>query len=329
MYLVYYGNMANPWDNLPAQFLKNLDSIVPEGKIISVLQSFCQIKPPTFRANTLKISPEDLAQELTKRGFKFERVPWLDNGFILKGEQRELTASDIYNEGYLYIQSLSSMIPALVLEPQKDEKILDLTAAPGSKTTQMAAMMENTGEILANDASRVRLYKLAANLKIQGITNTKIAHRNGQKLWQEYPEKFDKALVDVPCSLEGRFLASYPKSYIDWTPKKVRILASLQKFLLRSAISATKPGGVIVYSTCTLEPEENEEVIDWLLKKEGTAIEILDINIDIPGKVSGFSKFAKKSFDPSIEKTVRVLPSETMEGFFIAKIKKNRSTLAT
>src|SRR6185503_4177192 len=129
-------------------------------------------------------------------------------------------------------------------------------------------LMENRGQIIANDMSRVRLYKLAANLKTLGVTNVTTMHMRAQDLWRKFPNVFDKVLADVPCSLEGRFLTTNPKTYKNWSVKKIKILSDHQKHILRSAVSAAKPGATIVYSTCTLAPEENEEVVDWILKKD-------------------------------------------------------------
>ena len=235
----------------------------------------------------------------------------------------------LYKEGYIYIQSLSSMIPPLILNPQKDETILDLTAAPGSKTTQMAALMQNSGHILANDTSRPRLYRLESNLKMQNVTNTTTTQFPGQVLWQKFPEYFDKTLVDAPCSMEGRFFSDDPKTFRDWTPKKVKDLASRQCFLLRSAISATKPGGIIVYSTCTISPEENEGAIDWILTKEKDNIKIDNITIKKLKSLPGFTNFNNKKYNTNVQKTLRILPDDNMEGFFVAKILKIKSSLST
>lgn len=314
---------------LPALFIERLDNIIPPSKLAAVLESFDIKRPTTFRANILKISSKNLENELISLNIKFKRVSWYKDAFILTSQpQSILMDTYLYKEGYIYIQSLSSMIPALVLDPQKDENILDLTAAPGSKTTQIAAITANSGIILANDTSRPRLYRLQANLKLQGVTNVRTTQLPGQILWQKFPEYFDKSLVDAPCSMEGRFLSEDPKSFEDWTPKKVKDLSNRQCFLLRSAISATKPGGIIVYSTCTISPEENEGVINWILTREKDNLEIENIVIKNLKFLPGLTKFNNKIYDKRIKKTLRILPSDNMEGFFIAKIRKLKSNLS-
>lgn len=306
--------------NFPEEFLLRLESIISKDKFTAVIESFSQPKPISFRANTLRTNSETLAEQLRQQNIFFESVAWYPDAFILKDEKAKLMQTEEYKNGLLYIQNLSSMIPALVMNPRTRDVVCDLTAAPGSKTTQLAMMMNNKGKIVANDISRSRLHRLRVNLEAQGITNTDMLAIPGQYVWRRYPNYFDKSLVDAPCTMEGRFLTLDPDSFKDWTPKKIRLLSKLQKYLLRSAITATKPGGLIVYSTCTLEPEENEDVVDWVLEKEN--VELEEIKLTIPELQPGLTEWKKKQFNPQITKTKRILPSETMEGFYIAALRK-------
>jgi tRNA (cytosine49-C5)-methyltransferase len=312
---------------LPTDFLDKLTRFIPPEKLTSVYESFVQKPFPAFRVNTLKTTQSDLKRDLIAAGFLLEEVSWYNNAFLLKNKSlRELTDTDLYREGRLYIQNLSSMVPVLVLNPQPDERVLDLAAAPGSKTTQMACFMQNQGEIVANDISKNRLYMLKRNLKEQNVQNTKVICSPGQRLWKNYPEYFDKTLVDAPCSMEGRFHIQNPETYQSWSQKKVKELARRQQHLLRSAISATRPHGVIVYSTCTFSPEENEGVIEWILAKEAGNIELEPLSIEHLNYEAGMTTWEKK-VDTRLKYTARILPSQTMEGFFIARIRKLRSTL--
>lgn len=320
--------MNNARNALPAQFIERLARIVPTEKLEDVLNSFCVTRPTTFRANTLKISSEDLKKQLDDLKVVYKIVDWYKDAFILvTPSKKEFMETDLYKNGMIYVQSLSSMIPPLVLDPKRNEKVCDLTSAPGSKTTQIAMMMGNTGEILANDKSRVRLYKLIANLKMQGITNTKVTSLPGQILWRNYPEYFDKTLVDVPCSMEGRISCLDEKSYRDWSLKKIKELVSPQRFLLRAGISATIVGGIIVYSTCTLAPEENEGVVNWILEKEKGAVRVETITIGLSNTQKGIIEWNGKLLDPSLKNTLRILPSETTEGFFVALLRKTKTTV--
>ncbi len=312
---------------LPKDFLERLPRIVPADQLENVLRAFVQ-RPTTFRVNTLKTDRDALLAQLAERGFQTAPVAWYANAFVLQNRSKQaLLETPMYANGELYVQGLSSMLPPLVLQPKPGDKVCDLAAAPGSKTTQMAAMMNNRGEIVANDRSRPRLYKLAANLKTLGVTNVKTTRYAGELLWKYYPEYFDKTLVDAPCSLEGRFDVADPKSFKDWSVRKTQTLGILQRHLLRSAVSATKPGGVIVYSTCTLAPEENEKVIDWLLDKERGVVEIEAVGLKMGGLQPGLARWERKEFSPRVRETSRILPSKVLEGFYVAKLRKKRSNV--
>jgi 16S rRNA (cytosine1407-C5)-methyltransferase len=312
---------------LPEEFLLRLQQLLTPEQRASVLRAFAQPRHTTLRANTLKISASELKNTLEKSGILLESVPWAEIAFFVKDVQVRQIFSPLYTDGALYVQGFSSMLPPLILDPRPEERVLDLTAAPGSKTTQMAAMMRNTGEIVANDLSPVRLFKLQANLKLQGVTNTKVARCPGQYFWRRYPEYFDRTLVDVPCTMEGRFSEEDPDTFADWSLKKIKELSARQKHLLRSAVTATQPGGVIVYSTCTLAPEENEAVVDWLLEKENGAVELEEIALSGLEMLPGITEWQGKKFRPELTKTRRILPSSLMEGFFVAKLRKIRSNI--
>jgi NOL1/NOP2/sun family putative RNA methylase len=258
--------------SLPSVFLSRLDTLIPESQKESVYQSFLHPRKTGIRVNILKASPKDVISSLTQQPFSFTQLPWFSDGFIFDGDKTLLQETNEYKEGNIYFQSVSSMLVPIVLSPQENETILDMCASPGSKTTEIAALMKNTGKIIANDRSRERLFKLRENIKNLGVTNVDVFNFPGEMLWRKFPEVFDRVLVDVPCSMEGRFVSGVEKTYKDWSPKKSKLLSHMQKNLLRSALSCTKPGGTIIYSTCTLSIEENEEVIDWVLKKDSTIV---------------------------------------------------------
>ena len=271
----------------------------------------------TLRVNTLKYNIQDLMIQLKKNNIKFERVQWYNNALLLKNiSEKDIQKLDIYINGYIYLQSLSSMIPPLVLSPKSGDKVLDLTAAPGSKTTQLANLMDNNGEIIANELDKIRYERLKYNVEKQGATIVKMINSRGEKLGEKYPEYFDKVLLDVPCSGEGRFLINNPKTYRDWSMKKVNNLVKLQKKLLISACKALKKNGVMVYSTCTINKYENEFILDWATKN--FPLKIVDINLIIKDSIKGDNE----KLDRAIDKAIKILPSKSMEGFFVAKLKK-------
>jgi tRNA (cytosine49-C5)-methyltransferase len=329
----YRQNITNMnLNNLPAPFLERLAELpAPHRELVE--QGLSQPRVTSFRINTLQGSIEDVRQHLREANYTITQLSWWSSAFYLPDPSVHQIFHPDYVEGKLYVQGLSSMLPPLILDPQPGERILDLTAAPGSKTTQIAALMKNEGSILANDLSPVRLFKLQANLKQQGVTIAQVKRGAGELLWRKFPEQFDRTLVDVPCSMEGRFNNDDPKTYEDWSVKKVKELSLRQRLLLRSAISATKPGGVIIYSTCTLAPEENEAVVQWVLEKEHGKVVLEQVELPHLGEQTaevitpGVTSWLGTQFSEELVKTLRIYPSPTMEGFYVAKLRKLESTL--
>ena len=317
----------NPSHSLPALFLEKLQKIVPAPQWSRVLKSFSQEKPCTFRVNALKLASPSLKDKLEPQGFKIENVLWYREAFILrKGEQKDLEKTSLYKNGEIYVQGLSSMIPPLVLDPQPGDKVLDLTAAPGSKTTQMAALMKGQGSVTANDNNPIRVEKLKANASLQGAANVEVLPAgDGGLVWKDRFETFDKVLLDAPCSSEGRFLVEVPSTYGYWREDTNRKMAKDQRRLFKSAFLALKPGGSMVYSTCTFAPEENEMVLQWALETYSDALKVEKISIALPAITGGLSRWGDLNFDPQVLSSLRVLPNQDMEGFFVAKLIKTKS----
>ncbi|WP_291967621.1 RsmB/NOP family class I SAM-dependent RNA methyltransferase [Caloramator sp.] len=302
---------------LPEEFIDYIYEEFSVGTADKMLYSFMGDRYTTLRVNTLKYDINSLMEYFKRINIKFDRVQWYKDALIIKNaDEKSLEKLDIYKDGYIYIQSLPSMIPPLVLEPQRGEKILDMTAAPGSKTTQMAAMMNNEGYILANELDKIRCERLKYNVELQGASIVEVVNGRGEQLGDKYPEEFDRVLLDAPCSGEGRFNIKDVKTYRFWSPREVNRLSNLQRKLFFSAYKALKKGGIMAYSTCTLNRKENEEVLDWALNN--LDIEILNIDLKINGVVEAFTD----RYDKSISKAIRVLPSKELEGFFVCKIKK-------
>ncbi len=309
---------------LPSVFLEKLKRIIPVQKWDEVANTFTEVKPTTFRINTLKASPDVLRERLEHLGFRLEKVSWYPEAFILRsGRLRELQETEAYRKGEIYVQSLSSMLPPLVLDPQPGDTLLDLTAAPGSKTTQMACMMKGEGKITANDNNKIRFFKLKANLEMQGASNVELSMRHGELFGRDFPESFDRILLDAPCSAEGRFNTDEPATYKYWKPAKIKEMARKQKNLIISAVRALRPGGVLVYSTCTFAPEENEGVLDWLKGKFEEGIQVEKITLPFLNQARGISKWEGKNFHPSVQNALRIIPTNLMEGFFLAKLRKS------
>jgi len=312
---------------LPEAFLEKLRRLVPMNQWDRVSKSFNTEKPTTFRVNTIKTNSHAIREKLESQGFKIENVPWAKDAFILrKGLQKDLEKTDPYRKGDIYVQGLSSMIPPLVLDPAPGETVLDLTAAPGSKTTQMACLMNGLGQIVANDNNPIRVEKLKANVELQGTTCVNVPDASdGGLLWKNHLEEFDRVLLDAPCSSEGRFFLGEPSTYGYWNKDTNRRMAKEQRRLFKSAFYSLKPGGTMVYSTCTFAPEENEMVLNWAKETYGDALEIEDISLALPSAMRGLPSWGDLKFHPSVVKSLRVLPNADGEGFFVAKLKKTKS----
>lgn len=302
---------------LPQKFMENIYEMFSPGTVDKLVAGMLSERYTTLRVNTIKYNIQDLMKYFKENNIKFERVLWYDDALIIKNvKEKDIQKLDIYEKGYIYLQSLPSMIPPIVLKPKEGEKVLDLTAAPGSKTTQMAALMHNKGYILANELDKIRCERLKYNVNIQGASIIETINGRGELLGKEYENYFDKVLLDAPCSGEGRFDASSTITYKSWSEKTVRDLAKLQKKLLQSAYIGLKQNGIMVYSTCTLNKEENERVLQWAL--ENLNLKLLDTNLEIKEAIPAFNE----ELDKSINKAIRILPSKNMEGFFVAKLQK-------
>ena len=243
-------------ERLPEKFMDNLYEMFSPGTVDKIVAGMINDRYTTLRVNTIKYNIQDLMKYFKEENIKFERVFWYNDALILKNvKEKDVQKLDIYEKGYIYLQSLPSMIPPIVLKPNEGEKVLDLTAAPGSKTTQIAALMNNKGYILANELDKIRCERLKYNVNTQGSTIIDVVNGRGELLGREHENYFDKVLLDAPCSGEGRFDASSAITYKNWSERTVRDLAKLQKKLFKSAYTALKQGGVMVYSTCTLNKE--------------------------------------------------------------------------
>lgn len=260
-----------------------------------------------------------LIQDLKKYGIEISPVRNIDKSFIVNSGENLIGKTLEFILGHYYVQSLSSMIPALVLNPSQGEKVLDLCAAPGSKTTQLAELMQNKGTLVANEISMERMKSLVFNVDKMNLVNVGILHGKGELLSREYEEYFDKILVDAPCSALG---ITQKKGEVSnwWNENKLVTFSDLQLKLLIAALKMCKVGGEIVYSTCTLSLEENEVVLQKLLQKY--PVELLDFELPIESN-QAFTRYESNKLDSNIAKAHRILPWQiNSEGFFIAKIRK-------
>ncbi len=282
-------------------------------KICAVWQRRC------IRVNTLKTTVSAGRKRLDPV-WELTPVPWCKEGFWIrnkKDERRDIGNLLEHFMGHIYVQEAASMIPPIVLGVKPGEVVLDMWAAPGSKAGQITQMLQGKGMLFANDFKGDRLAALGINLQRIGATNVVFTHMRGMGFQDQI---FDRVLVDAPCSGTGTIRKSY-KTLRIWNPKMVRRLSYTQQRLLLTGFDVLKPGGTLVYSTCTMEPEEDEAVVDWLLRqRDGATLE----EIKLPIKRSEcFTSFGDREFNPEVKKCLRIWPQDNdTEGFFVAKIRK-------
>lgn len=281
-------------------------------------------RPLTIRTNSLKTRRKTLQQTLTTRGMQVEPIgDWTKAGLKILESTVPVGATPEYLAGHYMIQSASSFVPVMALAPQMHETVCDMAAAPGGKTTYLGQLMQNTGTIYANDLKKERTKPLAANIARMGMTNTCVINEDGLNLKKILP-KLDRVLLDAPCTGAG-IIARDPSIKVKRTPGDFVAQASLQKRLLSTAVdmvdAKSKTGGYIVYSTCSLAIEENEMVIDYILKNRDVQVVPFDANVAIG--TPGFTSFQEKRFHPSIKHSRRFYPHQhNMDGFYVCKLKK-------
>ena len=277
--------------------------------------------PKTVRVNTLKASLEDVLARLEGRGISFEPLGWYEHGIKLRGVERPGNLLE-YFLGFIHPQEEVSMIPPLLMELEPGQLVLDLCAAPGSKATQIAQLLENTGHIVANDVSAERLKLLRDNYERLGVLNMGVTAYDGRR----FPSacEFDAVLVDAPCSCEG-VIRKDPSVLRALGPRLYWRMHKLQRALLSRAAELVKPGGIVIYSTCTFAPEENELVVDYVLKRLGDRLEIEALDFKGLKYEPGLTEWAGRELEPDLAYCARFYPHlNDTGGLFVAKLRKRR-----
>ncbi|PPQ72151.1 hypothetical protein CVT26_006907 [Gymnopilus dilepis] len=279
-------------------------------------------RPVTIRTNTLRTRRRDLAQALINRGVTLEPIgKWTNLGLQVFESSVPIGATPEYLAGHYMLQAASSFLPVIALSPQPNERVLDMASAPGGKTTHMAALMQNTGVIFANDANKARTKSLTANVHRLGCKNVVVCSYDGR----EFPKVmggFDRVLLDAPCSGTG-VISKDPSVKINKSERDFTLLSHLQKQLILCAIDSVSPesktGGYVVYSTCSVTVDENEAVVDYALRKRPN-VKLVETGLEFG--VKGFTQYRGKTFSPSVSMTRRFYPHvHNMDGFFVAKFK--------
>lgn len=302
--------------------VEKLLEIFPMAELNDVLEANEVPRPLTIRTNTLKTRRRDLAQALINRGVNLDPVgKWSKVGLVVFESSVPIGATPEYLSGHYVIQGASSFLPVMALAPQEHETILDMCSAPGGKVTYVAALMKNTGKIIANDANKERVKAIVGNIHRCGITNVVVLNEDGRS-FPKIRGGFDRVLLDAPCSGSG--VVSKDESVkTNKSLEDIHKCAKLQKELLLAAIdsvnASSKTGGYIVYSTCSILVEENEWVVDYALKKR--CVKLVPSGLDF-GK-PGFTNMGFRQFHPSLKESRRFYAhTHNMDGFFVAKLKK-------
>lgn len=313
---------------LPPDFVARVEADFPRGLAAEILEGLRADRRTSFRLNSLHPDAAAAPESLLAAGIEFEPIDGRSDAFSVAPAMRQpLLESDPARSNRIYIQNASSQLPPLILDPRSGERILDLAAAPGSKTLQIAALMQNQGEIAAVELVRSRFYRMNALLKQYGATCVRTFLKNGMDVWRHRPEHFDRVLLDAPCASEGRFSAGDPDSYAFWTPRKVAEMVRKQRRLLFSAVQSLRPDGVLVYSTCSLSLDENEGVLTDVMEQFDGALEAEPFALSADASRPPQSASSARQFAPSLSNARRIVPDDLHEGFFVCRLRKTRSTV--
>lgn len=305
-------------------FRERMQKLLVEADDFAKFEEIIHTTPKNFiRCNTLKIAPADLMQLLNKKWKVIQPFPshpelMLIDQMLPPGD---LGSSLEHILGYYYVQEISSMMSGVALNPQPGEIVMDMCASPGSKSTQLAASMQNQGTLITNDVRMDRVIILASNLERCGVSNAVITRMDGINLCEKMRKtdmRFDSILLDVPCSGEGT-LRSSARTFMMWNPKMIKSLSRMQKKMIANALKVLKVGGTMVYSTCTHAPEENEEVLDFALKH--FPVEIVEMELPLKTR-PGVTEWDGETYSPEVKKAHRIYPQDNdSEGFFVAKLR--------
>ncbi|MDA0147513.1 16S rRNA (cytosine(1407)-C(5))-methyltransferase RsmF [Vibrio sp. LaRot3] len=306
---------------LPEEFLNEMKAIMPESLSMDDFISACQ-RPlrKSVRVNTLKISVDEFVARAESKGWQLSPVPWCEQGFWIEADESEVPLGNTaeHMAGLFYIQEASSMMPVSALfdiDPTEYQSVLDMAAAPGSKTTQIAACMNNQGVLVANEFSASRVKVLHANIERCGVRNAALSNYDGRVFGGWLPEQFDAVLIDAPCSGEGT-VRKDADAMKNWSKDSVIAISDTQKDLIESAFHALKPGGVMVYSTCTLSIEENQQVCHHLKQTFGDLVEFDDLTPLFPEAKTAITEDGFLHIFPQMY---------DCEGFFVARLRKTGS----
>lgn len=296
---------------IPEFLIKMLKEQYGEDLSRKIIAGYKEERKVTFRVNTLKANRNEVEKVLDEKGIIYKKVPFYSDAFVIENVREDkIRELNIYKNGEIYMQNLSSMLPPIILKPEENTDILDMTAAPGGKTTQIAALVNNKARITAVEKNKIRAEKLKYNIEKQEATCVYVMEQDARKIDNLF--SFDNVLLDAPCSGSGTLNLNNPKLEKVFTKELIKNSVKSQIDLLKKAMNVLKKGREMVYSTCSILQEENEKVIEHILESKKATI----VDIEFPG-IEDLPKLPTK-----IPGTLCVMPNEEYEGFFVAKLKK-------
>ena len=286
----------------------------------------------SVRVNPLKTDPSSALEGLRSYDPSLVQFSWMPHGVLLdKGALDRVRDSSLVTEGHVYIQNAASWLPVVALAVNPGQRVLDMCAAPGGKTSHIAAYTHNNAQITANDNSRPRLLKMQRNLERLGVHNSTYTLHDATKLTRSLPaESFERILLDAPCSGEGMMTLDNKKAFESWSVAHIKRLQQMQKRLIVQAWELLTPGGTLVYSTCTMAPEENEAVVDYLLRHNDNCVveSLSNLSEQLPNVVQPVLEWNGKQYAPQLANALRLAPNSTIEAFFVVKLTKRATTTA-
>lgn len=300
-------------DRLPDFLLEKLNNQYGKELTDKIIQGYCKKRFTSIRVNTIKSSKEEVEKELKQNGIEYEEMSFYKDALIIKNvNESDIEKLSLYQDGKIYMQSLSSMLPPIILDPKENEDILDMTAAPGGKTTQIASITNNNAHITACEMNNIRFERLKFNVEKQEATSVYLMKQDSRRIDDYF--SFDRILLDAPCSGSGTLNIEDENMQKYFTQGLIEKSKKAQLELLKKAIKILKPGHEMVYSTCSILVEENEEIVKKAI--QGTNVKVVPIEFEGKDKLP--------LLPTNLDGTICVMPTEFFEGFFVAKLRKEK-----
>lgn len=307
------------------QLFKNKLSKIYLNDSERVLETHFYNRNKTFRISKLKQRlDQEVLESLLNQGIKYKQIEGLENFYIALENSNKLSFTNEFNSNYIYIQEASSSLPVYQIDPKESDNILDMCASPGSKTSLIQNLSNNKANVVAVEKSRSRFFKLKENLVNNGVENVQVFNIDANRLIfikPEFSNYFNKIIVDVPCTTESKIDLNDQDSLKEWKPQNAKSISKLQRGLLNSAFKMLKPSGTLIYSTCTYSVEENEDVVNWFLKKNSNA-RLLNLDLSIKNIKDGVTSYREKKYTQDMVLTKRIIPNNEFTAFYMAKLTK-------